>query len=136
MGTELQLRLDWSEMDLFGHINNVMYFKYIQAARVNYWETIGAWSISEAVKTGPILASCQCDFKKALHYPGVISIQTHVTEMGNTSYIINHKIYNDKKELCAEARDVIVMYDFGKNEKTKIPEIIRQAVHKIEQRTF
>ncbi|MCE3258723.1 MAG: hypothetical protein K0S12_364, partial [Bacteroidetes bacterium] len=34
--TEIKIQLDWSEMDLFGHVNNVAYFKYIQAARVNY----------------------------------------------------------------------------------------------------
>jgi len=35
--SKLPIRIDWSEMDLFGHVNNVMYFKYIQASRVNYW---------------------------------------------------------------------------------------------------
>lgn len=34
--TSLELRIDWSEMDLFGHVNNVAFFKYVQASRVNY----------------------------------------------------------------------------------------------------
>ncbi len=36
--SKLNIRLDWSEMDMFGHINNVMFFKFMQASRVNYWE--------------------------------------------------------------------------------------------------
>lgn len=39
--TELQLRIDWSELDYFQHVNNVAFFKYIQASRVNYWDIIG-----------------------------------------------------------------------------------------------
>lgn len=39
--SRLAMRLDWSEMDMFGHINNVMYAKFVQAARVNYWEMVG-----------------------------------------------------------------------------------------------
>ena len=46
----LQLRLDWSEMDLFGHINNVSYFKYIQASRVHYWEQSGISKLFEEKK--------------------------------------------------------------------------------------
>ena len=45
----LTLRVDWSEMDLFGHINNVMYAKYIQSARVNFVEKIGIMKMLEVV---------------------------------------------------------------------------------------
>lgn len=38
MRTELNLRIDWSELDLFGHVNNVMYAKYMQASRVHFME--------------------------------------------------------------------------------------------------
>ena len=38
--TKLDLRIDWSEIDSFGHINNIAIMKYIQAARVNYLESV------------------------------------------------------------------------------------------------
>jgi len=72
---KLSLRLDWSEMDLFGHINNVMYFKYIKASRVNYWETMGIAKDFATTKVGPILASTKCNFLNPLHYTSNIIIQ-------------------------------------------------------------
>ena len=42
--TNISLRIDWSELDVFGHINNVMFNKYAQTARLNYVDTIGLWN--------------------------------------------------------------------------------------------
>ncbi len=38
---KFEIRIDWSEIDLFGHINNLAIMKYVQAARVNYLELVG-----------------------------------------------------------------------------------------------
>ena len=59
---KLELRIDWSELDYFGHVNNVSFFKYIQAARVNYWDQIGLTKSHLETHIGPMLASCKCDF--------------------------------------------------------------------------
>ncbi|HXS37667.1 MAG TPA: acyl-CoA thioesterase [Flavipsychrobacter sp.] len=133
---KLQLRLDWSEIDLFGHINNVQYFKYIQASRVNYWEKTGLVSEFEKNKIGPILASTGCQFLKVLHYPGNIVVQARIEFMKNTSFGIHHEILNAEGEVVAEAHDVIVVYDFNKNEKAPIQKEFRDTVEKIEGRTF
>ena len=125
---KLHLRLDWSEMDIFGHINNVMFFKYIQASRVNYWEHIGLMNRYFKEKIGPILVSTGCQFFKPLFYPDNITIEARVEFIKTTSIGLHHRILNGKKELCAEAHDVIVLYDFAKNEKVHIPAELRAAM--------
>ena len=133
---KLSLRLDWSEMDLFGHINNVMYFKYIQASRVNYWETMGIAKDFPTTKVGPVLASTKCNFLKPLHYPGNIIIQARMEFIKNTSFGIEHQILNEQGEIAAIANDVIVMYDFNKNEKVVFPELLKKTIEEIEGRNF
>jgi acyl-CoA thioester hydrolase len=44
---KLELRIDWSEIDLFGHVNNLAILKFTQAARVNYLERIGLMQLKE-----------------------------------------------------------------------------------------
>jgi acyl-CoA thioester hydrolase len=130
----LPLRIDWSEMDLFGHVNNVAYFKYIQAARVNYWEVTLLTKIFDERKIGPILLSTGCQFIKPLHYPGNITVESRVEFIKTTSFGIHHRIMNEQNELCAEAHDVVVMYDFNKNEKVPVSPQFRSAVEQIEGR--
>src|SRR5690606_14585195 len=117
---KLPLRIDWSEMDLFGHVNNVAYFKYIQAARVNYWEISLLSALFTKIKIGPILLSTSCQFIQPLFYPGNIVVESGIEFIKNTSFGIHHRIRNGQNEIAAEAHDVIVTFDFNKNEKVPV----------------
>ena len=130
---KLEIRIDWSEMDLFGHVNNVSYFKYIQAARVNYWEQCGLSPLFNKSKIGPILHSTGCQFRKPLFYPGNITVETRVEYIKNTSYGLHHRILNSNNELVAEAHDVIVNFDFEKNEKVPVSEELKASIIRVEQ---
>lgn len=133
---KLTLRLDWSEMDLFGHINNVSYFKYIQASRVNYWETIGLAKLLEEDKTGPILASTSCQFLKPLFYPGSIIVEARISYIKTSSFGVSHRILNEAGEVAATAEDVIVVYDFEAHQKIPFPPHLKKKVEELEGRVF
>lgn len=130
--TQLALRIDWSEMDLFGHVNNVAFMKYVQAGRVNYWEHIGLTRMYSEEKKGPMLASTQCTFLKPLHYPGSITIQTRLEFIRHTSFGLHHQILNENGEVAAEAHDVVVMYDFSRGEKMELPASLRSAMEALQ----
>lgn len=123
-------------MDLFGHINNVSYFKYIQASRVNYWELTGLAATFNETKIGPILLSTACQFMKPLHYPGLITVEARMEFMKSTSFGLHHRVRAENGDIAAEAHDVIVNYDFNKNEKTPISEAFRAAAERIEEKKF
>ena len=132
----LDLRIDWSELDLYGHINNVSYFKYLQASRLNYWEQLGMDPLNRNAEISPVLASTKCDFKRPLYFPGNIQVRASVTELGNTSFSIFHEIRDNKGILAAEGFDVIVLFNNEKGEKTLIPESMRARIESLEQQVF
>ena len=121
----LNIRIDWSELDIYEHVNNVSYFKYIQAARIHFWETIGLYKQYAESGFGFVVASTSCDFKKPLQYPGSIDIYTQVTEIGNASFVLKHILYDHEKQLAAEGKDVLVVYDYTNNAKLSIDENLR-----------
>ncbi|MCB9196610.1 MAG: acyl-CoA thioesterase [Flavobacteriales bacterium] len=127
----LKIRLDWSEMDMFQHINNVSYFKFTQANRIKILELVGLIELHQKTNVGPTLANTSCKFVKPLFYPGNVTIKSSVREIKNTSFIIVHELYDDKNNLCAEALDIIVVYDYNKEKKEIIPENIRQQINKL-----
>ncbi len=130
----LPLRIDWSDMDMYRHVNNVMFAKYIQASRINYWEQIGLNSFFNRESLGPMLASTTIHFKQPLYYPGNINVWARVDEIKNTSFSIRHVVLNDKKNICAEAVDIIVMFDFNNNMKIRVPNWLREKVNQTEGR--
>jgi acyl-CoA thioester hydrolase len=119
---ELKLRIDWAELDLFGHVNNVMFMKYVQSARVNIWEQTGLYQDFLNTKRGPMLASVKCDFKKPLFYPGDVIIRSRMEFTGNTSFGLIHELFNHENELVATAQDVLVYFDFNINQKLSFPQ--------------
>jgi len=133
---KLDLRIDWSELDLFGHVNNVMFFKYVQASRVNYWNTVGLLDHYDKDQMGPMLLSCNCQFKKPLFFPGNITVQARMEFIKNTSFGLHHQILNESNETVAEANDVIVMFDYKKSGKVSFPASVRSVVEKLENKVF
>lgn len=132
----LTLRIDWSEMDEFRHVNNVMFMKYIQSARVNYWQEVGIYDLFQTAKKGPMVLSLNCRFIKPLYYPGQVTIKTSTTSIHKTSFHLTHLLYNELDECVAEAMDVLVMYDFEAGHKIHLPPAIRKRIEEIEKREF
>jgi acyl-CoA thioester hydrolase len=114
------LKIDWSDLDLFGHVNNVAFFKYIQAARVNYCESVGLTSTNENSKLSFIVASTNCTFKIPLRYPGTVKVYSKIDWIKNSSFQLSHLIVDDKNEIAAESFDIVVVFDYEKKIKTNI----------------
>jgi len=125
---KLELRIDWSELDVLGHINILAILKYIQAGRVNYLESMGLLPLKPENRTGPIIASTTCQFRKPLFYPGKVTVYSTVDLIKNTSFRIQYEVLNDDAEIVAEAHDIIVFYDFDKNTKLVLPEGLKRKI--------
>jgi len=117
-------------MDLFGHVNNVAYFKYVQAARVNYCESVGINTYNPNIKQSFAVAASNCEFKQPLYYPEEICIISSVEWIKNTSFKLIHCIYNSKKALVATANDIIVLFDYSANTKMNVSEQIKDKMLK------
>jgi len=124
----LTLRIDWSEMDTYQHVNNVNFMKYMQSARVQFWEVTGLAELYAKTKKGPMLVSTKCDFKHPLFFPGNVTIKTKVAFIKNSSFGLYHLLYNDDGELCAEGNDVAVCFDFNIDKTFRITEELRAVM--------
>lgn len=124
----LELRIDWSDLDMYQHVNNLTFMRFMQSGRVNFWEATGLSKIYEETNRGPMLVSSHCDFKKSLYYPGIAIVKTKLAYLKNSSFGIDHLILNEKGEICAEGRDVAVCYDFNENSTYSISPELREVM--------
>ena len=121
----LEIRIDWSDLDMYEHVNNVSYMRYLQSGRVNFWEASGIHEFYRTSNQGTMLVSTKCDFKKALFYPGNAIVKTKLDFIGNKSFGLKHIILNEQDEICAEGDDVVVCFDFDKKETFAVPDWMR-----------
>ncbi|PRX52498.1 acyl-CoA thioesterase [Salegentibacter salegens] len=125
---KLELRIDWSDLDMYKHVNNISFMRYMQSGRVNFWEASGIYKMYENSNMGTMLVSTHCDFKKSLYYPGKAIVKTRIDFIKNSSFGLKHLILNEADEVCAEGKDVVVCYDFERDKTFRIPEDLRDQL--------
>jgi len=127
----LKIRVDWSDLDMYEHVNNVSYMRYLQSGRVNFWEASGIHEFYQNSNQGTMLVSTKCDFKKPLFYPGNAIIKTKLDFIGNKSFGLKHIILNEQDEVCAEGIDVVVCFDFEEKKTIPVPEWMREKISEL-----
>lgn len=125
-----QLSVRWGDMDAFDHVNNTIYFRYFESARIDYFILVD-WGWIEDKKIsgfGPILAHTSCQFIQPVRHPDQLSIGVRGRKMGNSSLVQEYEIHSDKLGLVAKGEGVIVCYDFNKNAKMAFPDDLRKRI--------
>lgn len=124
----------WGDLDAFNHVNHTAFVKWIETARVNYFNDCGLMGMFEREHKGPILASLSIDYREPVFFPDSIIIQTTITRMGNSSFDMAYRVSSASKDsnIVAEATAVGVMFDYRKQRATPIPDSVRSRIIDIE----
>ena len=80
----IELPVQWGDMDSFGHVNNIVYLRWFESARIAYFEKAGI--LSQMPDIGPIQARQVIDYRLPLTYPDRLLVSATVTKLGNTSF--------------------------------------------------
>lgn len=129
----LDVPVAWGEQDLFGHVNNIVYFRYFESVRMHYLERIGTLRSHREQGIGVILASTTCDFKRPVEWPQHLRIFTGTTHIGTTSFTMAYRITNEAGAVVAEGTSVQVMYDYNTGRKVPIPTSVRKAIEELQR---
>ncbi len=123
----------WGEMDAFGHINNIVYFRYFESARIAYFERLEMPEFIGRNPIGPILAETACRFRAPLSYPDTVSIGARVASVGEDRFVMSYAVFSHKLErLAAEGEGVLVCFDYMQNRKALVPPALRRRIEEIE----
>jgi acyl-CoA thioester hydrolase len=129
----IALPVQWGEQDLYGHVNNIIYFRWFESARVAYGERLDFARLFREQKLGPILASVRCDFRQQVSYPATALIGARITRLGNSSLTMTHAVAVEGREgLVAEGDSTVVFFDYAAQKSTRIPDDLRAKIRAIE----
>ena len=118
----LRMPIRWGDMDAMGHVNNTVYFRYIEQARISWFDQIAC--APDPQGEGPVIVNAHCSFLKQLKYPGDIDILTYVGPAGRSSFEMVHEIrLNDV--LHAEGGAKVVWVNFPAEKSVPLPEAVR-----------
>lgn len=122
----IRVPVAWGEMDALGHVNNIVYFRYMESARVAFIRTLG-WQVDPTSPgVGVILHSVQCRFRAPVTYPDTLTVAARLAAVEDDRFTIEHELTSDKTGgLVATGSGIIVAYDYARAVKAPIPEPYR-----------
>jgi acyl-CoA thioester hydrolase len=122
-------------MDAYQHVNNTVYFRYFETARIAYFEKLGIVELREESGIGTILGSVQCKFKIPLTYPDRISVGVRVTQIQEERFVIEHCIVSHKhQKVAAKGEGVVVAYDYSHLKKVSLSAELKRRIEELESR--
>jgi acyl-CoA thioester hydrolase len=123
----------WGEMDAFQHVNNVVYARWLETARMVYLERIGLVDRTRDEGVGPILAKTVIDYKRPLKYPDTIQVSATITRIGERSFTMAFRIRSDALGAdVASGEQVMVVYDYRAGATARVDDRLRGAIAAVE----
>ncbi len=130
----IEIPLAWGDMDAFQHVNNVVYFKHFESARISYFEKINFLEVMNKTGIGPILASTQCRYKIPLTYPDQVTVGARVETIEKDRFIMKYAVISHKFcKIAALGEGELVTFDYNSNKKALIPDEIRKRINELEK---
>jgi len=118
----------WHDNDLYGHVNNVVYYSYFDSAVNAYLIERGGLDIHEGEVVGFVVSS-SCDYFASIAFPDALDVGLRVGKLGNSSVQYELAIFKAGEErACAAGRFVHVFVDRASNRPVPIPARLREAL--------
>ena len=121
-----RIAIRWGDMDAMGHVNNTVYFRYMEQARIGWFESLlpggAAWRT-----IGIVIVNASCNFKKPINYPGTVEVKVFAGEPGGSSIDTHYELLLGD-ELYADGAAKVVFVDAQKQKPLRIPDGIRKML--------
>ena len=118
----ITLPIQWGDQDAFGHVNNTVYLRWFESARIAYGKRIDLGDTTEGKKVGPILAAISCQYRRQLTFPDTVIIGARITRIGRSSLTMEHRVVSEVlRAIAAEGDSTLVTFDYAAQKAIPLP---------------
>ena len=121
-----RIPIRWGDMDAMGHVNNTVYFRYMEQTRISWFDALvpeeEAWK-----STGLVIANASCNFKRPINYPGTVEVRLYIGEPGGSSVPTFYDL-TVGGEVHADGAATVVFIDMTRQKPVRIPQPIRERL--------
>ena len=125
---ELHLPIRWGDMDAMGHVNNTVYFRYMETVRIEWMRSVGCNPDPQG--QGPVIVNAFCNFYKQLEYPGEVLAKMYVSDPGRTTFETWCTLERGDQPgvVCAAGGATTIWVDFPQQKAQTLPDWMRVLV--------
>jgi acyl-CoA thioester hydrolase len=128
---DLSMPIRWGDMDAFGHVNNTVYFRYMEQARISWFESVGVAG-RDANGQGPVIVTASMEFLRQLAYPGDVIARISVSKPGRSSFDSGFELLraDEPGQLYARGGARVVWIDYALGKSVPLPDALRELIER------
>ncbi len=129
--TNIEMR--FADLDMMGHVNNAIYFTYMEIGRTKYWKHAINWDWHT---TGVVIGQASIDYITPIFLADKVSMYVRTSRIGTTSFDLEYLIVkevNGKEVTCSKGKTVCVAFDYQTKKPAAIPDKERNKMISFEQ---
>jgi acyl-CoA thioester hydrolase len=127
------IELRFADFDMMGHVNNAVYFTYMEAGRIKYWRQAIQWDWR---KTGVVIGKASIIYLLPIFLEDKIHMYVRTSRIGTSSFDLEYlivKMQNGEELICSKGMTTCIAFDYELKKATPIPEKERNKMMAFEQ---
>jgi acyl-CoA thioester hydrolase len=120
------VELRFADLDAYGHVNNAVYFTFLETARTKLFHT----QFIELMKQSLLflVVKAECEYKRPIELQDTLIVSLQMARIGNSSFDIDYQLHNGDGKLFALAKTVMVCFDGKAGKTTRIPAAFKELM--------
>lgn len=126
----LRIPVAWGDMDALAHVNNTVFLRWFESARIAWWERLGFSDRPQSDGIGPILARTAIDYRRPVTYPDTVEVSVKTLRVGGKSVTLGYEVRSSAQDgaIVAEGETVLVLFDYHRKVAVPLDDTLRRKM--------
>jgi acyl-CoA thioester hydrolase len=118
----------WGDLDAFNHVNNTVFMRYVEEARIRFFDTLGDEWLSERI--GPVIVNFNCNFRREIKYPATVRVSVSAHAASEKRLVMTHQLTDadDPETLYGDAEVTALWVDTEAGRSVPLPAPVLAAL--------
>ncbi|MDO6619686.1 acyl-CoA thioesterase [Shewanella sp. 10N.286.51.B2] len=116
-----EIPVAWGEMDALNHVNNAVYFRYFETARIDFFSQINMMKELKETSVGPVLSETQAKFKRPVTFPDTLLVGITISDIKQDRFMMHYRVFSKAQQAITTTGSAkVVMFNFKTGQKATL----------------
>lgn len=117
-----EIPVAWGEMDALQHVNNVVYFRYFETARIDFFNRLFPLDALYKSGVGPVISENQARYKRPVTFPDTLLVSVSISDIQSDRFTMHYQAFSKQQQaITTLGSSVAVMFNFKTGQKAELP---------------
>ncbi len=128
------INVAWGEMDALQHVNNVVYFRYFETARIDFFNQINLLEDLQKTAVGPVISENQARYKRPVTFPDTLVVGVSISDINDDRFMMHYHIFSQTQQaITTIGSSQVVMFNFKTGQKAQLTPQLLDALKTYQQ---